>query len=339
MRIRHLIVFSSIPVLIYASAGDRADNYQNCVSKCASRVCGDNHNTWASTISLPMWLTRWTCIDDCKYGCMHAITDHALENAQPVLQYHGKWPFWRLAGMQEPASVAFSVLNFLVHYRSWQRIQKTVPDSHPMKSYYRRFALVSMNAWVWSSVFHTRDLPLTEKMDYFSAALAILYALYYTVVRLFHLYTADANGYDARRTQSIGYIAWTSLCTLAYLAHVSYLTFLPRFDYTYNMVFNLTIGMVHNLLWLAYSLPPALSLARRFPHRSRSYRPPYATAAALFVILTIFATAFELFDFPPWGRIIDAHSLWHLSTVPITLFWYRFLISDALDAGWKVEKS
>ena len=170
-------------------------------------------------------------------------------------------------------------------------------------------------------------------MDYFSAALAILYALYYTVVRLFHLYTPDT-----RSKSSLVYFAWSSICIVTYLAHVSYLTLLPRFDYTYNMVFNLTLGMIHNLLWLAYSLPSSLSLFRRFPHRPRSYRPSYATAAAFFVVLTILATSLELFDFPPWGRIIDAHSLWHLATVPITLFWYNFLISDALDAGWRVDK-
>ena len=161
MRLWYSALLSIIPSLVYASAGDRADNYRNCVSKCESRVCGDSYDAWASSVSLPMRLTRWTCLDDCKYGCMHAITDHALRDSLPVEQYHGKWPFWRLAGMQEPASVVFSMLNFLVHYRGLQRLQRTIPESHPMKSYYRRFALVSMNAWVWSSVFHTRGTYVT----------------------------------------------------------------------------------------------------------------------------------------------------------------------------------
>lgn len=52
--------------------------------------------------------------------------------------------------------------------------------------------------------------------------------------------------------------------------------------------------------------------------------------------MTTAATALELFDFPPWGRVIDAHSLWHLATVPIALFWYDFLLDDALDEGWRV---
>lgn len=31
----------------------------------------------------------------------------------------------------------------------------------------------------------------------------------------------------------------------------------------------------------------------------------------------------ELLDFPPVLWAVDAHALWHLSTVPIPLLWYR----------------
>ncbi|KAJ7566674.1 hypothetical protein O6H91_02G114000 [Diphasiastrum complanatum] len=33
---------------------------------------------------------------------------------EPVT-YHGKWPFDRILGLQEPASVVFSLLNLLEH--------------------------------------------------------------------------------------------------------------------------------------------------------------------------------------------------------------------------------
>ena len=134
------------------------------------------------------------------------------------------------------------------------------------------------------------------------------------------------------------YVLWTLLCSLAFLGHVSYLSLLPRFDYTYNMIFNLTVGMAHNLLWILYSLPSSVSLFSRYPGRSRSYRPRHAYKPALFALLTTCATALELFDFPPWGRVIDAHSLWHLATAPITVFWYDFLVEDACDEGWRLTK-
>ncbi|CCM05765.1 uncharacterized protein FIBRA_07998 [Fibroporia radiculosa] len=333
------VLLSSLHV--YASSGDRADNYRNCVSKCESVICTDSTGT--SSLSLALRLAQWTCTDDCKYRCMHTVTDYALANGIAVQQYHGKWPFWRFAGMQEPASVLFSILNLLCHVRGARLIQRVIPDHNPVKNYYLRFAFVSVNAWLWSSVFHTRDLPATEKLDYFSAALAILYALYYTVVRLFHLYPSDNSRLSlaskpARKLSGI-YILWTGICVAAYILHVSYLTLLPRFDYTYNIVFNLVVGMIHNFLWIVYALPSSLPSIRRFPFRPRSYRPGYASKAALFVLLTTLATSLELLDFPPWKRIIDAHSLWHSSTVPIAALWYEFLVQDAQDEGWRVQRS
>ncbi|OCH88239.1 Per1-like protein [Obba rivulosa] len=334
----HVLLLVSLVGSVLSSSGDRAEQFQTCVAVCQSRSCRQG----MYALPLALRLTRWTCIDDCKYKCMHMLTDQAVEARTKIHQYYGKWPFWRFAGMQEPASVAFSLLNLLAHVRGYRLVQRKVPEGHPLKGYYKTFALVSMNAWVWSSVFHTRDLPITEKLDYFSAALAILYALYCTTIRLFHIYPSERVGpvqqpRQAHWSSSIR-AAWTVVCTLTYLAHVSYLSLLPRFDYTYNMVFNLTIGMLHNFLWLTYSLPSSLSFFRRFPGRAKSYRPQYCTKAAIFVALTTLATALEVLDFPPWARIIDAHSLWHLATVPIASFWYKFLVQDALDEGWRGQK-
>lgn len=182
-------------------------------------------------------------------------------------------------------------------------------------------------------------MPFTEKMDYFSAALTILYALYYTVVRLFHLYPLSHRdrplSSGSTSTPSTRYQAWSVLCILVYLSHLSYLLWLPRFDYAYNMAFNVALGLTHNALWLLYALPKSVPLIRRFPSLPTTYRPAYASRAALFVALTTAATALELFDFPPWRRIIDAHALWHLSTALILPFWYEFLIEDAQDEGWR----
>lgn len=87
---------------------------------------------------------------------MHLITHQAIQHGWGIQQYYGKWPFWRFAGMQEPASVLFSILNLLAHWGGVRKIQARVLDTHPMKKYYTMFAFASMNAWVWSSVFHTR---------------------------------------------------------------------------------------------------------------------------------------------------------------------------------------
>lgn len=139
----------------YASSGDRAQVYKDCVASCGARICGASY----PSLPLALRLTRWTCNDDCKYQCMHAITDAAVASGDRIDQYHGKWPFWRFAGMQEPASVAFSLVNMYFHVRGALEVQRRVTDGHPMKRYYLLFAAVSVNAWIWSSVFHTRGPP------------------------------------------------------------------------------------------------------------------------------------------------------------------------------------
>ncbi|KAI0310569.1 Per1-like protein [Amylostereum chailletii] len=311
-----------------ASSGDRSPTFQACVTKCEDKTC--------STYDPPffMRLAQWSCTDDCKYTCMQMTTDHEEESGVPVQQYYGKWPFYRFAGMQEPASVLFSFLNLLLHAWGLAEVKKAIHSDHPMRRFYIRWSYISCNAWIWSSVFHTRDTSLTEKLDYFSAALTILYSLYLSVIRICHFYPAGPQ-----RTSPRGFNIWSLACIAAYICHVSYLTLLPRFDYTYNIVFNLILGLVHNSLWLAFSLPASLSFFHRFPSMPKSYRPAYATIAAQAVVFTTAATCLELFDFAPWKRVIDAHSLWHLATAPLAVMWYHFLIHDAQDPAWKTQKA
>jgi hypothetical protein len=132
---------------------------------------------------------------------------------------------------------------------------------------------------------------------------------------------------------------------LAYMSHVAYLSALPRFDYSYNILANTIIGLSHNLLWLLYALPSRtffnikLNFLRRFPGQPRSYRPPYASRAAYAVGATMLAMSLELLDFAPWRRVLDAHALWHLATIPIAFLWYDFLVRDVVDQGWKDVRS
>ncbi len=343
----------AFPVQILASWGDRSKDFQYCLSRCETTECVQE----PVPLSLSLRLTRWTCSDNCKYRCMHEITARDIALGTKVKQYYGKWPFWRLGGVQEPASVAFSLLNFLAHVKGASRLRREISSEHPMRIYYLLWAFASMNTWIWSSVFHTRgwfatccfqpsshlalDTPLTEKLDYFSAAFTILFALYFCVIRMLHLYTKPRSrlilSNDLPRSWS--WILWTSICIFAFVCHITYLTLLPRFDYVYNIIFNSVVGMTHNLLLLVYSLPASISLIRRFPSRPKTYRPPFVRRAAILVLFTTAATGLELFDFPPWGRIIDAHSLWHLSTALIAPSWYQFLVDDSRDESWREHRA
>ncbi|KAI9508823.1 Per1-like protein [Russula earlei] len=332
-----VIAFTRGPPAALASSGDRSDEFQRCLDRCTRQACtADGRHVLATDpdsaprpplpLPLALRLTRWTCADDCKYACMHALTDLAAESGVPMQQFYGKWPFWRLAGMQEPAAVAFSLANLLMHVLGVDWLRRGVHPAHPMRPFYLTWAYASINAWVWSAVFHTRDTPLTEKLDYFSAALAILYALYMTVVRLLHLYPGTP-AFPGRPERRAFLYVWRALAVVAYIGHVSYLALAPRFDYTYNIVFNVVLGLVHHAMWVQFAVPGSSPLNR--------YAAMPGSYPALTVALTTAATALELFDFQPWGRVLDAHALWHLATAPLAVLWYDFLLRDAQDAGWR----
>ncbi|XP_009077249.1 PREDICTED: post-GPI attachment to proteins factor 3, partial [Acanthisitta chloris] len=91
----------------------------------------------------------WTCRDDCQYECMWVTVRLYLQGGHRVPQFHGKPPF-------------ASLLNGLASLAMLRRYRAAVPPASPMYQTCVAFAGVSLNAWVWSTVFHTRDTALTE---------------------------------------------------------------------------------------------------------------------------------------------------------------------------------
>lgn len=148
-----LVVLCSLFSLSAASAGDRDWAFLNCIPACETRDCTPGSN---NPDSFFLRATGWTCLDDCKYSCMHSITNQRAQSRQEIYQYYGKWPFYRLWGMQEPASVAFSLWNLYFHIQGAKRIWTEVPAGHPLKVYYLAQSLINLNTWTWSAVFHTR---------------------------------------------------------------------------------------------------------------------------------------------------------------------------------------
>lgn len=88
----------------------------------------------------------------------------ALQTNSKVHQYYGKWPFWRFYGIQEPASVLFSIGNGYYHFKGARKYFRRVGPSFPWRAIVLAYAFASVNTWVWSAVFHIRDLPITEKV-------------------------------------------------------------------------------------------------------------------------------------------------------------------------------
>jgi hypothetical protein len=168
-----------------------------------------------------------------------------------------------------------------------------------------------MNAWVWSSIFHTRDFLFTERADYFSAGASVMYGLFYTPLRLFNVHQRDI-------TRVRPYInVWAVICAAAFFAHVYYLSFVT-FSYSYNMTANVVVGIAQNIMWIYYSIT-----------RSRSSRGWWVWTPVFVVVYVSCAMSLEIFDFFPLADALDAHALWHAATVPMV--WPPLFPLIALD--------
>lgn len=172
-------------------------------------------------------------------------------------------------------------------------------------------------------------------MDYFSATATILYTLLFTLVRLFHLFPQQPQ-YPSGKPAMYYLIV---LFLILYTSHISYLLSGPRFDYGWNIIFNLMAGSMHLGMWALFSLSFTTRLPWPFSLIPTPYppfdpisitpKPKWSGTSAILVLATTAAMSLELFDFAPFFRIIDAHSLWHLATIFIARGWYNFLITDA----------
>lgn len=357
----YLFTSFSLVSLVKSSQGDQSPAYQRCLSTCLT-TCPPPSSSSSSTFSISN-LSIWPCPSNCSYECTTSLTDLALSYTPSIIsslsqgekdkligwneggeleglklgemvQFHGKWPFVRYFYIQELLSVVFSLGNFWAHWRGLKGLNRiSIPSIRNggggggrLKSLYKLNAWVGMNAWICSTIFHTRDLNWTEKMDYFSATAAMLFGLYLVLIRILGFYRKDTSN-----TVGLVVVSLTGVGILH--RHCSYLIRRERFDYGYNMKFNLSIGILSILCWIYWSYrsshhSTSTSLTNRnLPHALKPLPP----------LLALFLLSFlETFDFQPIPnqlRLLDAHALWHFGTIFVVLTWYDFL---KIDLNWVV---
>ncbi|KAG6461036.1 hypothetical protein O3G_MSEX012386 [Manduca sexta] len=160
--------------------------YQNCLKFCIKGNCTNDGYRFSpkSSIQQDFWckLIGWTCSDECRYICMWNTVEKFQAQHGYVPKFHGKWPFTRMLGMQEPASAIASMLNLATNAYMYGRIRSEFTVRKvPIVLFWHGFALVCMNAWMWSTIFHTRDTDFTEFMDY-ACALSMVMGLFIAVI-------------------------------------------------------------------------------------------------------------------------------------------------------------
>ncbi|KAF5830707.1 Per1-like-domain-containing protein [Dunaliella salina] len=348
------------------STGDKLKTYRDCLHLCTSTGCAQAvqntykcrhalacHESTRPFVPVSLQITGWGCKDDCRYLCMADVEHRRRLSGKPPSKYYGKWPFRRVLGMQEAASVLFSLANLCAHLYglSYLLDKSSLLSSTPTEDQKNQdaaaapsassasalsqgrypymwlwlvYAGLHLNTWVWSAVFHTRDTRLTERLDYCSAITVIAAGLVVALARTLNLRSKTAA-------------ALLALAVASGLGiHLNYMLNV-KFDYDWNVKVCATIGALSGLAWAVW----VFTVARKQGHPGRYFM-------LAFLVLTNAAVLLEVLDFPPlFGPkdpdhsemglgLLDAHAMWHAATVPLTILFYRFIGTDL--AWWYGKK-
>eukprot|EP00798_Chlamydomonas_sp_ICE-L_P032237 gene32237-16802_t len=162
------------------------------------------------------------------------------------------------------------------------------------------YGLVSMNSWLMSSVFHSRDTWLTERLDYCSVDVTVAFSLIAVFTRSL-----------GTKRQLSAFVA-SMLVVAGLMYHLHYMLFI-KFDYGLNVQICIVLGLAQAVLWVTWSQ------LTRHPHRFQLLR---------FLLLLHAAMLLEILDFPPIFKLLDAHAAWHATTIPLTFMFYKFVHAD-----------
>ncbi|KAH9647264.1 Post-GPI attachment to proteins factor 3 [Citrus sinensis] len=255
------------------------------------------------------------CFQHCNFSSDGKPIDGPWEGERekvgdkPV-KYHGKWPFRRVYGIQEPVAVALSALNLSIQFHGWMSffilLYYKLPLRPDKKTYYEYtglwhiYGILAMNSWFWSAVFHSRDVELTEKLDCSSAVALLGFNFILAILRAF-----SVRDEAARVMVAAPLIAFVT-------THILYLNFY-KLDHGLNMKVCLAMGVAQLLIWAIWAG------VTRHPSRWKLW---------LVVVGEGLAMLLQIYDFPPYRGFVDAHALYHAANIPLTYLWWSFIRDD-----------
>lgn len=242
---------------------------------------------------------------------MVAREEERTKFGEKPVKYHGKWPFRRIYGIQEPVAVALSALNLAMQFHGWVSffilVYYKLPLKPDKKAYYEYtglwhiYGILSMNAWLWSSVFHSRAVELTEKLNYSSAVALLGFSLILAILRAFNV-----RDEATRVMVSAPLVAFVT-------THVLYLNFY-ELNYGLNTKVCMLMAVVQLLIWAIWAGVSS------HPARWKLW---------VVVVGGVFAMVLETYDFPPYMGYVDANALWNATNIPLTFLWWSYIRDDA----------
>ncbi|KAL0688944.1 hypothetical protein Bca4012_088621 [Brassica carinata] len=143
----------------------------------------------------------------------------------------------------------------------------------------------------YNAGFHTRDVDITKRLDYSSGIAVLGFSLIVYILRTFDV----------------------------------------RVEATRVMVSAPVLALVTTHVLLEHDCVCAMGVAQLFlwARWAAVSRHPSNWKLCVVVIASGLAMLLEIYDFPPYGGYFDAHSIWHLATVPLTILWWSFIRDDA----------
>ncbi|CAN6914988.1 unnamed protein product [Brassica oleracea] len=145
------------------------------------------------------------------------------------------------------------------------------------------------------------DVDITKRLDYSSAISVLGFSLIVSILRTF-----DVRVEAARVMVSAPVLALVT-------THLLYINFY-KLDYGWNMIVCVAMGVAQLFLWARWAV------VSRHPSNWKLW---------VVVIASGLAMLLETYDFPSYGGYFDAHSIWHLATVLLTILWWSFIRDDA----------
>jgi len=245
------------------------------------------------------------CIQESHWTCTENNWQRGGERS---FKLYGRWAMKRIFVFEEFVSMVLCALSVVQNIFLLRKYYDTVSTKsgviygeYGFEGVFIAYYCFWMFAFFCAMLFHTKDTPLTEKLDYFSAFWAVMYGLYSAFIRV--TWVVDTG---KRLLIGIPFILYT-------LYHFYYMTFIS-FDYGYNVLVIVVVGVLHSILWISWMFKT------RLPHMWKNL----ATQLAVWAMSTV-----EVYDFPPLFGYLDAHAIWHACVLLVAFLWIRFLVADA----------
>ncbi|KAI5168705.1 post-GPI attachment to proteins factor 3, partial [Nematocida sp. AWRm79] len=147
--------------------------------------------------------------------------------------------------------------------------------------------------WLFSALFHIRDIYITQCVDYFSAILSLFTSI---AISLYRLYLINTH----------------YVISLIWFIHVLYM--LTNFNFMYNSIICGIFYCINVLLWYNWYV----------------FIKEYSYSRILVLIISgmCISVLFQVIDFGPIYFLLDSHAVWHILGFIFSTFLYVFIIID-----------